>query len=249
MTDLNLSPFCNHGQSLIDPSSTVAASAALLEAASTLLLFEGCNNLQVAPVSTDGSSNEDDGLPLLPPQLPDISDGQDATSNSKLGEEFAAVKPEDISEAVDSVSSEGKWRGKATGRRLESSHEAYRLGISQVCQCKFPTNRRKRNNLLVIEDGTGKGARTGRHKKSSNKNSSEEGMVPPTNLSVHTAHGGKVGAKSVVVSMLRYTGDFDDELDKYIAWWAQQRTINRAIQNEAAPQYTSVYYGSLAEVE
>ena len=101
---------------------------------------------------------------------------------------------------------------------------------------------------MVIEDGTGKGARTGRRKNSSNKNSGEEGTVPPTNLSVHTAQVGKVGAKSVVASMLR-TGDFDDEVDEYIAWRAQQRTINRAIQNEAAPQYTSVYYGSLAEVE
>jgi hypothetical protein len=101
------------------------------------------------------------------------------------------------------------------------------------------TNWRKRNNLLVIEDGTGKEARTGRRKNSSNKNSDEEGTVPPTNLSVHTAHGGKVWAKSAVASMLR-TGDFDDEVDEYIAWRAQQRTINRAIQNEAAPQYTSV---------
>ena len=77
------------------------------------------------------------------------------------------------------------------------------------------TNWQKRNNLLVIEDGTGKEARTGRRKNSSNKNSDEEGTVPPTNLSVHTAHGGKVWAKSAVASMLR-TGDFDDEVDEYI---------------------------------
>jgi CHAD domain-containing protein len=63
---------------------------------------------------------------------------------------------------------------------------------------------------------------------------------------LHTVE--RSGAKSVVASMLR-TGDFDDEVDEYIAWRAQQRTINRAIQNEAAPQYTSVYYGSLAKVE